>query len=460
MMFDLAIIGGGISGSLLVIHLAKQAKYRIKITLYDYRGAFYRGIPYSTDFKEHIMNAPAKRMSCIDEDPYHLVKWLQQNYDRYNLTFSDCSEAFIPRHLFGTYVQSTLEETLQNNPNICLKTIKKEVVDIIQLPIGYKIISDDNSKERVHKAVLCTGFQFPATPYDIRRSEELLKKYIGNPWDFKSLGKISKREDVAIIGSGLSMVDVLLYLNYLKYKGKVFVVSRSGKFPQPQIIKNIPPEYSINSSCIPQGLLSNLRFFQNTVEKAREEGVPWEAVMTGFRPHFQTIWSKFTRSEKATFLRHLSSLWSSHRFRCPENLLVLVQRLIEEQRLHLCKGKIEHICADRGRMNLRISSGHSAICDWIINCTGSNTKFVENSSTLLQNLLKTGIIKVDQLGIGLEVNYSSQLIDINNRTQEYLFAIGILTRGVFGDITAITDIRKQCNKVAKKLLNKPEAKNY
>jgi uncharacterized NAD(P)/FAD-binding protein YdhS len=74
----MAIVGGGASGVLSAVHLARcwTGSSRPEVILYDGSARVARGAAYSTGDPRHLLNVPASRMSALADDPSHFVRWL------------------------------------------------------------------------------------------------------------------------------------------------------------------------------------------------------------------------------------------------------------------------------------------------------------------------------------------------------------------------------------------------
>src|SRR6516164_9278995 len=95
------IIGGGASGTITAVALA-QFPDAGPVTLVDTAGVFARGVAYSTEEPQHLLNVPAGRMSAVPDQPGHLVDWLAARGERAD------PEAFLPRRLYGDYLGELL----------------------------------------------------------------------------------------------------------------------------------------------------------------------------------------------------------------------------------------------------------------------------------------------------------------------------------------------------------------
>src|ERR1700684_1534992 len=101
----IAIIGGGVSGTLTAYHLLQQdAKARVVVI--DPRPELGLGLAYSTPSLRHLLNVPAGKISAFPDDPMHFLNWLRKNHDP-----AASEKTFAPRAVFGRYIQSLLRST-------------------------------------------------------------------------------------------------------------------------------------------------------------------------------------------------------------------------------------------------------------------------------------------------------------------------------------------------------------
>ena len=102
----IAVVGGGASGTLAVIHLLREAARQqvpLRVALIDRHGRHGLGQAYSTAHPAHLLNSPAHVMSALAGDPGHLTRWA----DRAGLS----RDGFLSRPDYGRYLRELLEET-------------------------------------------------------------------------------------------------------------------------------------------------------------------------------------------------------------------------------------------------------------------------------------------------------------------------------------------------------------
>src|ERR1700692_3923482 len=103
----IAIIGGGVSGTLTAFHVVRQGT-PARVILIDRRPDFGLGLAYSTPSLRHLLNVPAGKISALPDQPDHFLRWLRRNHDP-----AATEKTFAPRAIFGQYIQSLLASTSQ-----------------------------------------------------------------------------------------------------------------------------------------------------------------------------------------------------------------------------------------------------------------------------------------------------------------------------------------------------------
>lgn len=84
----------------------------------------------------------------------------------------------------------------------------------------------------------------------------------------------------------------------------------------------------------------------------------------------------------------------------------------------------------------------------VINCAGPGADYTRIAAPLLQDLLSRGIARPDPLPLDLDVSGTGALIGRDGSISRRLFAVGPPTRGRFWEMTALPDIRRQCELLA------------
>src|SRR5271156_976420 len=215
----IAIIGGGVSGTLTAFHLLRHGT-AARVILIDQRPNFGLGLAYSTPSLRHLLNVPAGKISALPDQPNHFLNWLRENHDP-----AATEKAFAPRAVFGRYIQSLLASTSPIEQEIAT------VVDVRQQNSEAVLTLDNGCELRADLIVLATGNFDPAPLPGITKAASDSGLYRHNAWAAETYEGVHPDAPVALIGTGLTGVDVVLRLRELGHRGRIVAVSRHGIFP-------------------------------------------------------------------------------------------------------------------------------------------------------------------------------------------------------------------------------------
>ncbi len=70
------------------------------------------------------------------------------------------------------------------------------------------------------------------------------------------------------------------------------------------------------------------------------------------------------------------------------------------------------------------------------------------SDPLMQRMLQRGLIRMDAQGLGLQVTDALNVVRDDGSTDEHMWALGPIVRGVFWECVAVPDIRVQAGYAA------------
>jgi len=249
---------------------------------------------------------------------------------------------------------------------------------------------------------------------------------------------------VLILGTGLTMVDMLLSLDAAGHRARIVALSRRGQVPRSHADHDPAP---VDFDEVPQGNVLALWRWLRT----RSAVVGWRGAVDALRPHAQELWRGLDEIEQGRFLRHARPYWDVHRHRIAPQVAEQLRAMIAEGRLEVVAGRLGAVREQHGALvahYLRRGSptpspsrereGRFAA---VFNCTGPLGAMARTGDALLRQMIDEGLVGVDRLGIGLGVDRAS-------RAGERLWALGPLTKGEFWEIVAVPDISVQVAEVA------------
>ncbi len=387
-------------------------------------------------------------MSAFPDQPDHFSLWLAEQ-PRWMPKEGWSPKSFAPRRLYRDYLTGLLAPYLADAGR--LRVVRQAAVDIVETDRGVAVSSRDGATVEGEAVVLATGNEGPGLPPAERRFE---------CWAARAGYDIPAAASVAIIGTGLSMVDSVISLLDAGHAGPLVALSRRGLLPQPQAGTEACP---LEPDEIPFGVsLSRLgRWLRDRVrQKKREQGMDWRCVIDGLRPHSQEVWRRLSHADKRRFLRHARPWWDIHRHRMAPQIRTRIDAAIESGQLAILRGRIRELSyADDGatlRFAPRGGGGESVSRpDFVIECRGQNTDVGATRNPLLRSLFERGAIRADPLKLGVDVTQDCAVIDAHGVASGRIFAIGPSTTGTFWEIVAVPDIRRQASRLAVHVLAPP-----
>jgi len=436
--FDLAIIGGGFSGLCIAYHLltheSLETKFRcVIIEPGENLGA---GVAYRTDSPRHLLNVRAKGMSITECDPAFFARWLAENAPEFT------PDDFVPRGMYRRYINDCLTRAIMQGQPGALTLLKDEVHTLEPKPGSewYRLRLKSGRDVRARAVVLALGNLPPKTPLD--------KGLLATPWS--SFTEYHKLKNLAIVGAGLTALDVILEAEASGFSGHYFIISRHGHFPKPHCEPHIPVppelhEWAAELAASRQGLRPVLRAFQHK----RKSGIGWEHLVDALRRHSPLIWSSFDLHDKRQFLRHFRTLWNIHLHRSCHASMQVVTSLKETGRLRQIAARVVDVEKRTGagdsavRLVLQSDALPALDVDRAINGTGLFSDILRTDSPLVAQLIRNRLVLPDEFRLGFKVNENGQLLSANGVVQPDLFTVGALRRGEELESTAVPEIRRQ-----------------
>jgi uncharacterized NAD(P)/FAD-binding protein YdhS len=441
---EIVVVGGGFAGTMVAIDLIRAGNQG-KITIIDRYGNFGRGIAYQTAGKELLLNVPAARMSPLPQEPDALVKWISSNRDRLDAIKSFGPESFIPRSVYGDFIQDLFRQTLQQNPLATVEEVIAPVEDVERCDTDW-VVSGPFGKRRCKVLILALGNPPSAAP---RELSALPAERIIYPWKGFRMQELSLGDNVICMGTGLTAVDVAITLFEGGFKGSIDLFSRHGLMPLSHDQNPLQPAkepLNLTSS----GLRSLFREVRAQCQIATAKGEPWQPIFDTLRPKIQSLWQSLHQNEQQRFLRHLSTYWDIHRHRLAPELGEKIKTLKEQGRIRITSGTLtDAALIDSGvRCTLRKrGSTHSVELhgSHLFLCTGPSRGVTGWQTPWISTLINSEFLEADNLGIGFRPTAKGARLG--------LAVLGTALRGFLWESTAVREISEQAQQVARTLTN-------
>lgn len=447
------IVGGGFSGSAACLQLIGAGRTDLHITLLErHPRQLNRGVAYSAGLSQQLLNVPAGRMGLSADDPTGFHRWATLAHPE------AAPDDFLQRRLFGDYVKEAFNEALRAHPDK-LTVLMDEAIGINRTEGRLRVALRSGSSLEADHVLLALGSAPPAHIPRLTSEASTHPGYIPWPWVPGALDAIDQEASVAFVGSGLTMVDLVLSLADQGHRGPVSVLSRRGFLPRPHAthpgwaFTKPPPDMASSA------VVDLLAWVREEVAQAVEHHVPWQGVIDSVRPHVQGWWQVMPLKEREAFLRHLRPFWEVHRHRMPRPLHERLHRMQAEQRLKLKAVRLQGITVEDGRLMIAYRTRGAATLhrigvDHLINCTGPQSDSRRIEHPLLVNLLDQGMASWDGLHMGLRCTAQGAVIDLAGRTSNDLHLIGPMCKATLWECTAVPEIREQVRQVVEQVLRR------
>ncbi|MFY0564580.1 FAD/NAD(P)-binding protein [Archangium lansingense] len=449
--WDVLVVGGGASGTLLAVQLLRNASGPLRVALLERTGRVGPGLAYSTESASHLLNVPAGRMSAFPEDPEHFLRWIRR------LEPATAPGDFVQRRRYGQYLETVLNEAREAAaPGVGLELLQGEVLSISQVRDVARVVLAQGPVLEARTVVLAVGNALPADLPVADGGLYASPRYVRSPWAEGALQHVRPHHPVLLVGTGLTMVDTVLSLAERNHEGRIHAISRHGLLPQvhrPGVVAGPPV-----APAEPDRVRSILGALRDQARRAGEGG-DWRATVDSLRPLTASLWRGLSEPERRRFLRHLRSLWDVHRHRMAPAVNDILLQLQASGVLRIHAARVRNFqLSDEGWVLARVRPrGFSREATFrvqhVINCTGPDAS-IGRGHSLLRGLLESGLARTDALGLGLATDAEGSLLDAQGRASELFFTLGPLRRGDLWETTAIPEIRVQALSLSRRLLER------
>ncbi|WP_337030696.1 FAD/NAD(P)-binding protein [Pantoea agglomerans] len=449
---QIVIIGGGFTGTALAIHLARAGQAGLHVTVIEPRAQLAQGVAYGTTDPAHRINVPAARMQLAGDEEgifdrdYRASPAFQADPDA---LWRD-GNVYPQRGEFGRWVNAQFVH--QQHSPVKLSHLRDSAV---ALQDGV-VTTASGQKIRADQVVLAISHPPPDLP-------ALLKPLqghpglIANPWQNDALAQVAPDERVAIIGSGLTMSDVVASLHRQQHRGEITAFSRRGQLPRANLSgsdESYTLDYNQPQPASARGWLHRVR---QEVKQAAALNLPWQLVLDDIRRNGQHIWQSLSLHEQQRFLHHLRPWWDVHRYRIAPQVSEILNQQQASGQLSLLAARLiaAEAVGNNLQLTLRLRGAQSEIrvVDKVIVTTGPAHNALLKSNALLRQLHGDGVIQPDPLALGIQVNALSQTLNAQGDANPHLYVAGPAARGRFGELMGLPQVAEHAESVARQLLS-------
>jgi hydroxyacylglutathione hydrolase len=320
------------------------------------------------------------------------------------------------------------------------------VIDVRLQNAGAVLTLDNGCELRADLVVLATGNFDPAPLPAITEAASDSGLYRHNAWAAETYEGLDPEAPVALIGTGLTGVDVVLRLRELGHRGRIIAVSRHGIFPDRH------DDYTpLCSSAIRSDSPATCVAYLRALRAALRAGAEWRAAIDSLRETTNKLWLRLPIEEKKRFHRHLQRRWEVVRHRMAPPIADLLESELRNGTLVIRKGQLKTVNASAAGAQLTLCTQGDCdrfYADRVINCTGPNMNYRRVPSTLLQNMFSKGLVTSGPFGTGFHCSQDGAIIDTAGHVSEIIFNLGPGRLGDLIESIAVPEIRQQAAELA------------
>ena len=243
-------------------------------------------------------------------------------------------------------------------------------------------------------------------------------------------------EQVVLVGSGLTAIDLALGLRERGFRGRIRAVSPSGRWSEPHAAA-VPLTAEVRAALIAEMRgAATARALVAVIDRYSKRH-PWRAVIDALRADSNDIWRSLAPLQRRRLLNHSLSVWNRHRHRVPPTSLAAIH---SDEALTLERGRV--VAGSDGLLYLceghrDPSSGTPLSAALVVNCAGAALANRPRWDAVYGFALRPGFLRLNELESGL----------VSVRPQD-LAIVGACRFGDDVEATAVPELRSQARDLA------------
>jgi uncharacterized NAD(P)/FAD-binding protein YdhS/quercetin dioxygenase-like cupin family protein len=432
---QVVIVGGGFAGAAVAYHLMREMDGEGRIHLVEMGPWLGRGIAYGVESEVFRLNVPASRMSIDPETPDDFVKFSGSEA---------APHAFLGRALYARYVADRFGARVKSSP-AKLRLWRDEAVAVTR----EAVVLRGGATLPGEALVLATGI-VPRVKHGFWHPR------VVDAWDECALATLPTEGRLLLLGSGLSALDVLAFLDAQGFAGEVTLVSPRGLLPlshEPEFQHATPlPAGDVERA--PRALRPLVAWVRRTIASAVAGGLPWQRAVDRLRPHVAGLYRALPPADRGSFVRHVRPYWDVFRHRAPADALVRVDGWARDGRLRRLAGRVTIDGRDDASsvtvaINERSGQSRREKFDAVVRCVGPALDAAEATTPLLRSLVEGGFATLAPNGLGIETTPDGRIVDGRGEASSRIFGIGAVRRACDWETTSVPDIAKHALQLAR-----------
>ncbi|MDY4646801.1 MAG: FAD/NAD(P)-binding protein [Aerococcus suis] len=484
-----AIIGLGASGTAITTELLNDEQFgeNNRLDIFEPRERLGAGLPYEPEDERVLINTSPGALSMDKRNKQAFTDWLNTHIS----SDKDFSHWFAPRDYYGRYLNDHIQPYLADER---VHVIKQRVKDMQILNQDgevvynqrhlnhpyYALQTTDNTWHQPYDAVfLAIGHPPYRDPYHLREVEN----YIHHPAPLKeNLAHLNAEEAIGIIGSGLTGLDIIRYLNHhYTFEQPVTFYIRTEPFTtviQPELEEEKPhsltrewqaEQLETYGGIIPLQIIfeqikadfkahditydyilencgsGSIEQIRHQVNEADPQMQAFQKYISGLYPEMSALINVLPTSDRQEFFTHYSKQIIHFLNIMPKETLELVIHLLDQGQLRIVSGLTDIEKTDQQFTLTANNDTYTA--DVLINATGFENRLsvAKEQDAFIKTLYEKGIIMADEVG-GIKVTWPyTQLISSRYGQLDHVYTLGTwILATQFPNNAVSSNVRQAC----------------
>ena len=459
-MVKIAIIGGGASDVSVLDAMIRHCGFQrgqLAVTLIEPNREIGPGRAYGADGDYALLNRQARFMSIRPGDPLHFVDWAR------TVNGGEPAE-FVPRSLFGAYLAAQFDKQAEMARDLGSPVVTVPASASAIYFCGGKILVRTARGEslKFDAAILCIGTAEPEDVFQLSGASGFIPSAC--PVGPVCAG-IGPDEHVAILGAGLTAMDIVLGLGAQKHAGRITLLSRRGLLPA---VRQPHRDFTLRrlcketlAACLDEdGHANAARLLELLKAEFEAQGVAFSPVEAELAPcrdcvdrlrrhlaqtrrheygqsllieivqnFVEPVWQKLRDADRNIFLDRYHPVFMSLCNPMPPATAATLEGLIARGQVSIERG-VKSVDPDRAGGFAIVTGNRRFHADWVVNASRPEKAGIGRiGKPLVDSLVAAGDAWINPFG-GVRIDPASlKILRRDGKAHPNLFAIGQLACG-------------------------------
>jgi len=457
----IAIVGVGVGGTLTLSQLAEQADsswHGTTLDIVDRPESLGRGSAFGSDIAAAAVNTSQHRLDALSPSLHSFRSWLDES----GSPSTDLDTMPMSRSVYGDYLAATLAKAIDRLRDFGVRVnfYPMHATSVRPQGDGMAVLGDAAELLPADIAVVAPGVWSPAPP----PTRNVVQAYPLSGLQTR----LGDQRSVAILGSGLTAVDVACALD--DGTTRVHMLSRSGTLPRVQVEaqKRYAPEHLTEDAVISEAVWSELTaksvlalldrelarfgFTRSDIFSDAAHAAHWSDpladpadiachhTLSATNDAFNTAFTLLPEPERVLLRESLGSKWFRYRVRVPLSRWRQLRAMQADGRLVVHGG----VDAREGGLDDHLADLGT---DCVIPALGQSSNLFEGPE-LVADLAASGLVDCDDAGQGLVDPATCRALAPGGGPRDDLLLVGQVSAGSYFTVSALDVVVGQARRAA------------